>query len=271
MHTRLKPELAARAISPFARVLVGIDSSPESIEAARQAATLAQGPITLMGAYDPSEALVGGLAPGVPAHLDERQLRETAARALAEAQGEIADTESSTEVYRGRPWAGLLAAIERNEATLVAVGSHGTGRALGIVIGSTATELIHRAPCSVLVARPTRGRFPRRIVVGVDGSDESVAAYEAAKALADRFEAKLQSIAAYLEDDIDPEAIEKLMDHRVQNVFHRPVDALVAASADADLVVVGSRGRRGIKALGSVSERVAHQGSSSVLIVRMRP
>jgi nucleotide-binding universal stress UspA family protein len=36
----------------------------------------------------------------------------------------------------------------------------------------------------------------------------------------------------------------------------------------ADLVVVGSRGLRGLKALGSVSERVAHQARSSVLVVR---
>jgi nucleotide-binding universal stress UspA family protein len=47
-----------------------------------------------------------------------------------------------------------------------------------------------------------------------------------------------------------------------------PTRVLAAASADTDLLVVGSRGLRGLKALGSVSERVAHRADCSVLIVR---
>jgi nucleotide-binding universal stress UspA family protein len=46
------------------------------------------------------------------------------------------------------------------------------------------------------------------------------------------------------------------------------LDALIEESADADLVVVGSRGLHGLAAVGSVSERVAHQAKSSVLVVR---
>ena len=37
---------------------------------------------------------------------------------------------------------------------------------------------------------------------------------------------------------------------------------------DCDLVVVGSRGLQGVKSLGSVSERIAHQATCSVLVVR---
>jgi len=40
------------------------------------------------------------------------------------------------------------------------------------------------------------------------------------------------------------------------------------ASETADLIVVGSRGVRGIRALGSISERLAHEASCSVLVVR---
>jgi nucleotide-binding universal stress UspA family protein len=43
---------------------------------------------------------------------------------------------------------------------------------------------------------------------------------------------------------------------------------LTAASHDADLLVLGSRGLHGLKALGSVSERVAHRAECSTLIVR---
>ena len=50
----------------------------------------------------------------------------------------------------------------------------------------------------------------------------------------------------------------------------RPVEALVerAAEANADLLVVGSRGVHGMAALGSVSERVAHRAGCSVLVIR---
>ena len=47
-----------------------------------------------------------------------------------------------------------------------------------------------------------------------------------------------------------------------------PVGALVDFSHEVDLLVVGSRGLRGVRALGSVSERVAHQAHCSVLVVR---
>ena len=56
-----------------------------------------------------------------------------------------------------------------------------------------------------------------------------------------------------------------------EEIDARPVEALVAASHAADLLVVGSRGLHGAKALGSVSERVAHQAACSVLVARPRP
>ena len=41
-----------------------------------------------------------------------------------------------------------------------------------------------------------------------------------------------------------------------------PVDVL--SNASADLIVIGSRGLRGLRSLGSVSERVANQAGCSV-------
>jgi nucleotide-binding universal stress UspA family protein len=51
----------------------------------------------------------------------------------------------------------------------------------------------------------------------------------------------------------------------------KPVPGLVDRSADHDLLVVGSRGLHGLRALGSVSERVAHRAKCSVLVVRSLP
>jgi nucleotide-binding universal stress UspA family protein len=253
--------------SPFERVLVGVDGSPESVEAARQAAALAHGPVTLLASYDLVAGLVGGVGPATPAMVDEAALRATAEERLELARDALGAT-AALKIGEGRPWDLLLNEIDRAGSTLVAVGSHGHSRPVGILIGSTATELIHKAPCSVLIARTALGAFPSRIVVGLDGSAESLAAYEVAESLARRFEARLISIVACLEDEIEPDAIQQQVERHVRSVFNHPVEALVSASAESDLVVVGSRGLRGLKALGSVSEQVAHQAASSVLIVR---
>lgn len=232
--------------SIFGRVLVGIDESPESLEAARQAATLARGPITLLAAYDVVQGLVGGAMLPAPIYLDEEPIRQRAEESLEAARHELGSTELVGKIARGRSWDVLLAEIDREQDTLVVVGSHGAGRAKGILIGSTATEVVHKAPCSVLVARKPLKDFLSSIVVGVDGSPESAAAEAVARDIAQRFDAKLD---------------------RYESVPD-PVDALVDAAIEADLLVIGSRGLHGIKALGSVSERVAHEARCSVLVVR---
>jgi nucleotide-binding universal stress UspA family protein len=232
--------------SIFGRLLVGVDDSPESLEAARQAAALATGHVTLLATYQLTQAVVGaGMAAG-PVYIDEEPFRERAEIALQDAAHEVAPIEVSRKISRGRAWEVLLDEIAREHDTLVVVGSHGAGRAKGILIGSTASELIHKAPCSVLVARRPLKYFPSSIVVGVDGSNESAVAAGVAQDLAERFDARLE---------------------RYENAPD-PVDALVNASMEADLLVMGSRGLKGVRALGSVSERVAHEAACSVLIVR---
>ena len=54
----------------------------------------------------------------------------------------------------------------------------------------------------------------------------------------------------------------------VEALRGRAADALAGLGDSVDLIVMGARGLKGAKALGSVSERVAHKASSSVLVVR---
>jgi nucleotide-binding universal stress UspA family protein len=256
--------------SLFSRVVVGVDGSAEAAEAVRQAAVLAEDALTLLAVYDIAPRIVGGTGATVPAYFDEDQERQKAEGAVERVRDVGEAVKPVGKVVRGRSSEELIREIEREEATLAAVGSHGIGRARGIVVGSTATELVHKAPCSVLVAREAGEQFPTRIVAGVDGSAESAAAFAAARDLADRFGADLRSVVARRGKEADEKLVARIVEQH-ESSPDEPVGALVAATGDADLLVVGSRGLSGLKSLGSVSERVAHQAGCSVLIVREAP
>ena len=252
----------------FDRILVGVDGSPESVEAARQAARLASGELTILCAWQRPAPTVTGVGVGSTyADLDEKPYRDAASNAVEEARAVVDGGRPETKVVQGVAWQSLLDEIVQSERSLVAVGSHGQSRLRGIVIGSTATELVHKAPCPVLLTRGAPADVPRRIVVGLDGSTESKRAYEIAEHLASRFEAELWPVAAAGGDGFDKQRVREIVG-RYEELPDDPVRALVAAAADADLVVVGSRGLHGLKALGSVSERVAHEARCSVLVVR---
>lgn len=256
----------------FRRILVGVDESAESLEAARQAAVLsdAESELTVLGAWCPPPPMIGVVAAPAQRERECEIHRDSAAEAVAAAESALATLATPmTKVVRGFAWDVLLTAAEKSDATLVAVGSHGQGRVRGILIGSTATHLLHKAPCSLLIARATQAApLPRRIVVGIDGSLESAAAYDVACSIAQRFESELWPVVAHGGDGVDGEAVDALVGHRREDSPSEPVAALVAASTEADLIVLGSRGLDGLKALGSVSERVAHRARCSTLVVR---
>jgi nucleotide-binding universal stress UspA family protein len=128
--------------------------------------------------------------------------------------------------------------------------------------------MLRDATCSVLIARAARDSetWPQTIVAGVDGSLESAAAFTVACSVAARFSGSVRAVAS-TKDQLDREAARAIAPE-LEEQGDRALNALVAASESADLIVVGSRGLHGLKALGSVSERVAHQARSSVLVVR---
>ncbi len=236
---------------------------------------------------DLSVAAQAGWAAGNVATRLQREAVGAGAATERELEG-LADAES--RIVEGSPVRGLLAAARDERATLLAVGSHGRSRAAGIILGGVATTLLHEAPCAVLLARPPVDSqlFPYSIVAGVDGSPESLVAATVAEELAVRFGASLRLVAATGGKPVDVDGLVRLqgLDPALAvargAVSHRatmrvpalewseqpPVDALLAASAHADLLVTGSRGLHGVSALGSISERVAHRARCSVLVLR---
>jgi nucleotide-binding universal stress UspA family protein len=199
---------------------------------------------------------------------DEASAQGDAERALHTAKTALPSAD--VLIVRGFGAHALIDEIGRGQSTVVAVGSHGQGRAAGIIVGSTATSLVHNAPCSVLVTRKIWNDVPHRIAVGVDGSPESAAAYATARDLADRFEGELTVVVAEGGSGkaVDLAGVSMIVGDDYHVMPEDPVSVLAAASADVDLLVIGSRGLHGVKALGSVSERVAHRAECSTLIVR---
>ena len=158
---------------------------------------------------------------------------------------------------------------ERDElqATLVALGGRRSSRFLGIMLGDTGTELVHDAACSVLLVCPADESpwRPRKIVVGFDGSTYALAALRTAEELAEAHGGTLEVVTATGGKTIERDAA---WTERVEtwDPAH-PVAALVERSRSVDLIVVGSRGVHGIRTIGSVSERVAHQAHCTALVV----
>jgi nucleotide-binding universal stress UspA family protein len=251
----------------FKRVLGAVDDSAAGAVAARVAARTArpEGSLTLVSVDETALAVHGGfMAPVLATQLEEHgEAALHRGRAAADAIHGL-----WTRRLEGDPVECLLAEIDERETTLLVVGSHGYRRATGILFGLVGSTILHEAPCSVLVAREERPDepWPHSIVVGVDGSPESAAAAAAARELATRFGAQLRFVAA-TGDHVDlaaARAIAPALEVRDAGA----VDELRGLSELADLVVVGSRGLKGLRALGSVSERIAHEAECSVLVVR---
>lgn len=259
----------------FRSAVCGIDGSPQGLVAVRHAAAIAVDDARFWGVsvWNPALAMMGGI------HASEVMidLRRQGVDALQAAQRTLPGLQPI--LMKGADVAGLLAALANLEADLLSIGAHGRSRSAGVLFGSVATAMARHATCSVLIAREAEtATFPGLIVHATDGSAESLDAARVAGAIAARHDSTV--ITLHVGDDFDrgsamaEEAVALLetsgrepVSKVVPGPAHRRI-VEVAHEAGASLIVVGSRGRTGLKALGSVSERVAHRASCSVLIVR---
>lgn len=259
----------------FDRAVCGVDPSPQSMEAVSQAFQLTpdEARISAVSVWDPALAVYGG----IHASTVMSDLRRQSVDALNRAYERFPSLKLL--LLRGGDVSGLLSAAAEVNADLISVGSHGDSRIAGVTFGSVATGMVHYAPCSVLVARsPERGRFPESIIHASDGSADALAAARVAGEIAARHGSKIVSVS--IDDDPDRGTAQAEQSAALIKVAGAEPGAearqgsppreivKLANSAQASLVVVGSRGMTGLKALGSVSERVAHRASCSVLIVR---
>jgi len=255
-------------VDVFARIVCGVDRSEPSLEAVRQSLRLGSDSTELVLVAVGESRLAVHAGAGAPHAADEITAEAHAALAAA---ARLAPS-AAARVVDGRPDETLLHVAREERASLVAVGSHGYRRGVGIAIGSVATRMLRDAPCSILVARAPldEGAFPQSIVAGVDGSASSLAAACVAASLGERHGVPVTFLAAMgSRGDVDGDRCGE-SGLEVDSSDAKPIPALLDAAESADLLVVGSRGLHGLRALGSVSERVAHRARGSVLVVRER-
>jgi nucleotide-binding universal stress UspA family protein len=254
-------------VSACSRVVCAVEASPAGLDVLERARrlTAAEGLLLAVTVFDPAAAWETEWESTTLAD----ELRHAAKDVCEEAQRRLAGEPRRRAVLRdGTPVDCIRREIVLLRADLVVVGTSGHGRTAGIVCGSVSTALLHHAPCPVLLVRPVGPpfRFPRTIVVGVDGSPQSLDALTVARELASRLDIPLRTVVAAGGKPVDVDGLVAL--DPLEWLDGPPVEALARVADPEDLLVVGSRGLHGIRALGSVSERLAHEASCSVLVAR---
>ncbi|MBM7081840.1 universal stress protein [Micromonospora sp. SCSIO 07396] len=237
-----------------------------------------------------------GVAPGVwPDDDARRQVEELVHKAASDAAAAWPGVTVHGEVFDGPP---ALVLEERSaEAGLLVLGSRGHGGFTGLLAGSTAVSVAAHAHCPVVVVREAQATVTGPVVVGFDGSEQAGTALGFAVERAAQRDAPLLVLQAFEPPDdrwrpSDPDAEARLAADRatieqalsgwretfpevpvtVEIAPARPAAALVEASREAQLVVVGSRGRGGLRGmlLGSVGQQLIQHAHCPVAVIRER-
>lgn len=208
-------------------------------------------------------------------------------------------------VHHGRPGPTLVDVGA--SARLIVVGNRGHNALTDAILGSVSAHVVAHAavPVAVIPASAPIDLPHRRVVVGADGSDESIAALRwglsdtpteetvevihgwtyptAARAAipATDYPAHEDMARRVLDETIEraigglpPEEADGYRKRIVRRLeFGDPRATLIEAAEDADLLVLGARGRGGLAhlLLGSVTTALLHRPVTATVVVPHRP
>lgn len=276
-------------------ILVGYDGSADATVALNWAldeAGRSGRPVRLVYVFE-WLTVAGWIGPGVapgfwPDETARHQVEELVRKAAADAVAERPGLTVHGQVLDGPP---ALVLQERSAyAGMLVLGSRGHGGFAGLLAGSTAVSVTAHAHCPVVVVRDRQAVTSGPVVVGVDGSGTSLRALGFAVERAAQRDVPLRLLRVWEPSGSAPEetgaaeraaAEESVAPWRrafpdvpveIQATPGNPAALLVEASRAAQLVVVGSRGRGGLRGmlLGSVSQQLIHHAHCPVAVVRER-
>jgi len=274
---------------------IGVDGSGPSRAALRwgvRRAAERDAAVVLVNTVDDEWGLVGRDA-AAEAERQARQLLIEESARVAELHTGV--TLSTRIVHGGTAWA--LAELPSPEDLLI-VGTHKTGFLRGRVLGSRSVQIASAARCSVAIVPDTTLDSRHDVVVGVDGTDGSLPAVRMGAQEADRLDQDLllvhappgsprsdssRSESGRAESDDRSGQTARLMQNAAavaastasritvrRRIAHRdPAEALLDASFDAALLILGVSARHGGSTLiGSVTHDVLMNINVPVLIAR---
>jgi nucleotide-binding universal stress UspA family protein len=139
-------------------IVVGVDGSEggrEALGLAAAEAGLRGARLRIVSAWAVTPAVyAGGFAPGFDQETIDA-FRETAESVVQDALAEVKRLQPSVEA-EGRTLEGQAAEVlleQAGDASLIVVGNRGRGDFSSLLLGSVSQQVVHHAPCPVLVVR----------------------------------------------------------------------------------------------------------------------
>ena len=219
-------------------------------------------------------------------------------KAKASAGEQAPDVEVDIQLRHGS--GGSVLREVSKEAAMIVVGGHEKHHLDGGPVTDRALQVVSASECPVAVIPAKPGTGAKGVVVGVDGSEESLQAVAVAAAEADLGGDELTVVLAFktpsrwvekqlpssglaesiVEEDriVLAESVAGLGDKYPDLVVHQrletntqPAKALVDIAADARLLVIGSRGRGGFSrtVLGSTAHAVLLNVPCPTIVTRV--
>lgn len=285
-------------------IVVAVDGSPTAAQALRWAlheGGIREAGVTAVLAWD----FLGQHHPDGSTKFDPDFGEPQAAESLDAYVNEAVGADKAALVFKrvvfGLPADAILEAAQT--ASMLVLGARGRGGFRQLLLGSVSQRCLHLAECNVAIIRTDRDKNAPtgRIVVGIDGSAHGQAALAWAVREALFRSAKLRVVHANAEPPIamspfaaplpvgpsDPASARELIANALSAVADaeavdvEAVDveivpavgsasrALLEASSDSDLIVIGRFGRSLLSglAMGSVATQIGHHATVPAIFI----